>query len=417
MKKILSIITIFLLIICCFTVQSEAYKKQNSNNKINDLFFDQKISFFMKIAKFPSLSACIIEGDEVTWSNYYGYYDLENNKPVSEDTIYNVGSISKTITGTAIMQLWEKGLFNLDEDVNNYLPFSLRNPNFPDVPITFRMLLSHSSSLYPESGLEGVQYYYWFNFSEDPPFEGYPYPWLEEHLVPGGNCYYPQRWSDYYKPGEYNMYANVNFDIIAYLVEIISGESFLDYCDKYIFQPLEMYDTSFNLSELDIDNVAIPYHYHNGEYLQINELSYMLGGFTPSDKYWRVHMYPAGGLYTTVSDLSHFFICFMNNGIYNDIRIIEEDTLIEMKKIQPPGNDFGGEYYGLGCAVNVTFPFNKEGLYGKSGGVFGVFAMMWHRYSDEKGVIFFTNGDIMAERYGMITQLIAFLLCASLFNK
>ena len=58
------------------------------------------------------------------------------------------------------------------------------------------------------------------------------------------------------------MYANINYDIIAYLVELISGEIFVDYCKNYIFQPLEMFNTSFNLSELDINNVALPYHYH-----------------------------------------------------------------------------------------------------------------------------------------------------------
>ena len=420
MKKILSIIVISLIICSCFGVQGFIFEKRSdgtTNIDISDFFFDKKIELLMKLAKFPSLSACIIEDDEVTWSNSYGYYDLENKKQATENTIYNIGSISKTITGTALMQLWEKGLFELDEDVNNYLPFSLRNPHFPNESITFRMLLSHSSSLYPESGYEALRCYYWFNFSQDPPFHGYPSPWIEEHLLPGGKWYYPERWSSYYKPGEYNMYANVNFDIIAYLVELISGEQFLDYCDEHILQPLEMYNTSFNLSELPVENIAIPYHYHNGNYLMINELSYLFNEFTPSDKYWRIHMYPTGGLYSSVSDLSHFHICFMNNGLYKDVRILEESTMIEMKEIQPPGNDFGGEYYGLGCSVNTTFPFNEEGLYGKSGGIFGVFTMMWYRYSDDKGVIFFTNGDIQAEQYPMIRQLAAFLICSILFDK
>ncbi len=58
-----------------------------------------------------------------------------------------IASISKTITATAVMQLWEQGLFELDDDVNDYLPFNVRNPNHPDVPITFRMLLTHTSSI------------------------------------------------------------------------------------------------------------------------------------------------------------------------------------------------------------------------------------------------------------------------------
>ena len=212
MKKIISIVIIGLLTGCSFGVQGLFFEKtaeESATTDLGDFFFDKKIELFMTLAKFPSLSACIINGDEVTWSNEYGFYDLENKKSATENTIYNMGSISKTITGTALMQLWEQGLFDLDEDVNNYLPFSLRNSNFPDDPITFRMLLTHSSSLNTESGQAGL-IYSWTNFSADPPFEGYPYPWLEEHLTPGGKWYYSGRWSSTYRPGDFNMYAKVN---------------------------------------------------------------------------------------------------------------------------------------------------------------------------------------------------------------
>ena len=249
MKKILSIIILGLLVGCSFGVQGVFFKQTcneasetTTTNDLGDIFFDLKMEVLMKLSKFPSLSACIIEGDEVTWSKGYGFYDLESKKPATENTIYNIASITKTITGSALMQLWEQGLFDLDENVNNYLPFNLRNPYFPDDPITFRMLLSHSSSLNSETGENGFKYYFWFNFSGDPPLSFYPYPWLEEHLVPGGKWYYSARWSDSYYPGQYLMYANVNFDLVAYLVEIISGKPFLEYCDENIFLPLKMYE-------------------------------------------------------------------------------------------------------------------------------------------------------------------------------
>ena len=76
-----------------------------------------KISFLMKLANFPSISACIINNDQVIWSNSYGYYDLKNKKESNSDTIYVIASITKTVVGTALMQLWEKNLFELDEDV------------------------------------------------------------------------------------------------------------------------------------------------------------------------------------------------------------------------------------------------------------------------------------------------------------
>jgi CubicO group peptidase (beta-lactamase class C family) len=417
MKKILSIIVIGILISCSIVVQgiiSEKKSTETMTNGIGDVFFDLKMEILMKLSKFPSLSACVIDEDEVIWSNSYGYYDLENRKSATINTIYNMASISKSITGTALMQLWEQGLFDLDEDVNNYLPFNLRNPNFPDDPITFRMLLSHSSSLNYDN-LE----YYWLNFSADPPFSFYPYPWLEEHLIPGGKWYTPQRWSNIYRPGEYNMYANVGFDILGYLVELISEKNFLDYCNEHIFYPLEMYHTSFNLTELDIDNVAIPYHYHNGEYLQINELSYLLGMNTPTDKYWRVRMYPVGGLYSTVSDLSHFFIAHMNGGVYNDVRILKEETVEEMHLLQLPGNidPNNGVFYGLAWTLMLNPIIFNVNITGHGGGIYGGNNWMYYIPSEKIGVIYFTNGDTLYEQNFIINQIFQLILTISFYQK
>jgi len=141
-----------------------------------------------------------------------GYFSLSN-----PDTIYVIASITKTIVGTTLMQLYEKGYFSLDEDVNNYFPFQLRNPNFPDEPITFRMLLSHTSSLNTNTRNE----YYWMNFSGDPPFSFFPEPYLEEFLIPGGKYYHEDVWSDTYKPGEHAMYANIGIHWICIILVLI----------------------------------------------------------------------------------------------------------------------------------------------------------------------------------------------------
>ncbi len=214
------------------------------------------------------------------------------------------------------------------------------------------------------------------------------------------------------------MYVNVNFDIIAYLVERISGEIFVEYCKNHIFQPLEMDNSSFNLSELDIDNVAIPYHYHNDEYLQINELSYIFGNFAPPDKYWRMRLYPAGGLYTTVSDLSHFFIAHMNGGVWNGVRILEEETVEEMHTIQPPGNsDPFNYYYGLAWLYQ-EFPFVFDITFsGHTGESIGVGTMMFYIPDENIGIIFFTNGDTLYEQNFVVSSIAILLIVINLFKK
>ena len=381
-------------------------KDVNQNAFPSDAF-DQKIMLLMKLAGFPSLSACIIQDDQVIWANGYGYYDLSNQKPATIDTIYLLASITKTIVGTAIMQLYEQDYFALDDDVNRFLPFELRNPHFPNEPITFRMLLSHTSSLNTNTQNE----YYWFNFSGDPPFDFFPDPYLKEFLLPDGAYYTSTVWSETYPPGEKAMYANIGFDLLSYLVEIISGEPFLEYCDQYIFDPLEMHNTSFNLSELPLDHVAIPYQRFLGNYYTINKLDFWFDGNNPPGLYWRPRFYPAGGLYSTVSDLSHFLIAHMNDGLYLDTLILKEETVQLMHELQPD-NEIG---YGLAW-MHSYVGLNMVAT-GHGGDIHGVDTWMLYNQSMDTGVIYLANGNPAYSRLPLRGIIPFRLILYSLFTK
>ena len=369
-------------------LQATAPLKPNSESSpttlpIPEAAFDQRMSMLMRLAGFSALSTCIIQDDQITWSNGYGYYDRAEKKKATIDTIYILASVTKTVVGTALMQLYEQGLCALDDDVNLYLPFELRNPNFPDDPITIRMLLSHTSSLNTNNQLQ----YYWLNFSGDPPFDFFPDPYLKEFLVPGGRYYDSTVWSTTYRPGENAMYANVGFDLISYLVQLISGEPFLDYCDAHIFTPLEMYNTSFNLSRLPIDQVAIPYQRFAGRYYMINQLTFIYKENTPPEKNWRGRFYPAGGLYSTVSDLSHFLIAHMNEGVYHGTRILEKETVALMHTIQP-NNTIG---YGLAWMQTIVNP--RLVATGHAGDLPGTDTWMLYNQTQDIGIIYFANGN------------------------
>ncbi len=354
---------------------------------IDKLDFDNNIGFLMKYGHFPSISACIINKNEVVWSDGFGFSDKENDILATDETVYQIASITKTVTGSALMQLFDLGYFELDDDVNEFLPFELRNPNFPDEPITYRMLLSHSTSLIGTNSYWDIGFY-----TEGPPFEDYPDPWLENYLTPNGTIYDPNIWSESYAPGERSSYANINFDIIAYLVEIISSEPFYEYCENYIFEPLEMDKTSFRLTDYDSEEVAIPYFWN--PFTRKHERS----------QNWVFIHYPAGGLFTTVSDLSHFLIAHMNGGVYNGTRILNESTVEEMHKIQPPGNK-NGFYFGLAWLsisrsiwIGLQYPlfftlyFSKVIYSGHGGDIsWGLHTRMNMKISEDVAVIFFIN--------------------------
>ncbi len=348
----------------------------NENKKIlnSNIFFEKFLDLYVKFCRIPSMSACIINEDEIIWTKNYGYLDPDISKESNEDSIYLVMSISKPVAATALMQLWEKNLFDLDEDVNNYLPFNLRNPNYPDIPITFRMLLAHQSSLsYDEkTGSYSLQCLSKTLFLGDPNLSSYPHPWLENYLCPGGDIYNPEVWVDE-EPGSNYNYANVGYALIGYLVELISGEEFNEYCKKNIFEPLGMKNSSYFYKDLNNSNICIPYT-QKGLFSNLQRqalYSYL----------WA----PCTDLKTTINDLSCFIIAHMHGGIYKGNRILNESTVEMMHTVQYPENT--GEKYGLGFMIKK----DRKGVkyYGHDGGGPGVYTRMLVRTSDNSAFIYF----------------------------
>jgi len=362
---------------------------------VNDgIFFDKFIEFLMRLSHKPSLSVCVIMDENIIWSKGYGFYNIGKNKSACLNTIYLSASISKTVTATALMQLIENESYSidLDEDVNNYLPFSLRNPNHPNVPITFRMLLSHRSSLTGDN-------MFWTCLSYipgDPDIPDYPYPWLKNYLTPNGSAYTPVIWSDNL-PGENFAYSNIGYSIVGYLVEVISGEKFDQYCKNHIFEPLNMFNTSFRLRDVNISNLAVPYQFKKGTYF-------------PHPHYNMLVTYPAGSLRTSVDDLSHFLIAHMNNGMWNKIRILKNSTVELMHKDHYATNN--DERYGLGWIIRKD-KFGKK-VISHTGSIVGVQTLMKYIPDERIGIIVFTNS--MSPTLDLTTiEKFAFSLMSKLF--
>jgi len=374
-KRYLTLILVLILSVNLIvpSVSSEINMKDASNidedNSFNDALFDKYMTFMMKMGHMPSMSVCAIKDDKVVFSNAYGYSDLENKKEATEETIYIAHSVSKTVAATALMQLYDMGLFGLDEDINNHLNFSVRNPNHPNKNITFRMLLSHQSSLTD---------FVCHKIPGDLDMPDYPYPFLKEYLVPGGNQYSPKVWSDN-SPGEAYEYSNIGYGLIGYLIERISGKSLNEFCKENIFIPLEMYNTSFRLSDLNVNNVAVPYMYCPVVYQKNNYNREMQYGCLP---------YAAGNLRTTTTDFSHFLIAHMNSGVWNGVRILENSTVEMMHNVQYP-DSFQGKNslpYCLGFFVKTT----KRG--DERIGHTGFFtAKIYMNHEENTGIIIFAN--------------------------
>ena len=359
-----------------------------NKQRYSALDFDQNITDLMKQGGIQSLSACIIENDTVILSKGYGHYNKIPTIEPTNNTVYWVCSISKTFTATALMQLYEKGLFDLDNNVNKYLPFNITNPYYPNVNITFRLLLSHQSGLY------------WTTLNDQIKLGAFLYLKLpksfcfKQYLVPGGIIYQDKVW-DNSKPGEKFHYSDIGFDFLAYLVEIISGKPFDSYCKENIFQPLMMNNTSFNFKDFPRKN-------HANTYVHYKKILFKV-------PLYNIPYLGSGGLHTTTSDLSHFLIAHMNGGSYNGVRILNESTVALMHTVYYPRNIThpNGVYnfqYALGWSE-----WNKSGVVygGHDGGFFGATAFMRYRIPDKKGVILFTDtfGEFPEDTLSQIEEL------------
>lgn len=274
---------------------------------------DVEIQKVMTEYDLPSVSACVIKDDAIVWAQSYGYSDKENQIEATDETIYHVASISKLFIATAIMQLEEQGKINIDEDINNYIPISIRNPHFPETSITARMLLTHTSGIaWPQTYREALGIWEHFDADQAPS----PSEWVPQFLIPSGEYYNSYIWKNT-SPGTFELYSNIGNNVLAYMVEQISGQNFRDYCMDHIFIPLNMQNTSYNYADLDLNKIAILYNNNN----TIQE---------PFDD----RIYASGGLKTTIQDLSRFMITYINKGELDGRRILQENTVDMMLEIQ-----------------------------------------------------------------------------------
>lgn len=324
---------------------------------------DRKIERWMDKNRVPGLAACIVVEDRIVWSNGYGLANISRNIPFTPDhTIFQIASITKTFTATAIVQLRDEGLLALDDDVNDYLPFSVRNPKHPNAPITFRHLLTHRSSIDDDDCIYGLY------------TVGDPVKSLEEvvtaYFTPDGALWRP---SNFLRnaPGDKESYSNIGFALLGYLVEIISKQSLEDYMQEHIFKPLRMNETSFYAGKLDDERTARCYTYAKSAKRQLcpgdGDGNLLPAGCSPQPGFneHALYSYPTladGMIRTSVNQLAHFMIAMMNRGRFEQTQLLKEESVREMLSGKKQGLAWSREddYWGHdggdpGCSTNMMF--------------------------------------------------------------
>ncbi|WP_139158581.1 MULTISPECIES: serine hydrolase domain-containing protein [Pseudoalteromonas] len=225
--------------------------------------FDKMIQQHMEAAKLPGVSVLVFKDGKPVYSKQYGYTNLETQEQPTQNSLFQVASISKLVTGTAILKLYEQGKLHLDDDINKHLPFSVKNPSFPDTAITFRMLLSHVSSVSDGSFFFGSPYWDMYNEIGKPTYKAEPLDSFITHYFKSDEKYYDEKdnFNDA-KLGTMLEYSNVGYGLLGYLVEQVSGMPFNEFCKQEIFSPLDMKHTRWLIKNVEKETMAIPYNYN-----------------------------------------------------------------------------------------------------------------------------------------------------------
>jgi CubicO group peptidase (beta-lactamase class C family) len=347
-------------------------QKEHTALLLNSTSIDSFITATMSEYHIPGLSACILKEGELVWHNAYGYADIERNIPVTDSTLFTLASITKTITGTALMQLYERSFFNLDDNVNNYLPPDLQvvNPSYPNDPITFKMILSHVSSINQNWDVLRP-----LIVAGDSPMTLFDF--LKSYLVPGGDYYTDMNYSPYPPAITFN-YCGTAIALLGYIVEAITDTAFADYCQKHIFTPLSMNETSWFLANLDTSHIARPYTWSSS-------------GYKPSPHH-TVPYYPAGSLRTSSLQLTRFLNAFIQKGTLGDVKILDSATVELMTTIHYPEIPIPGYPDSSQGLIWYQEYFGDRLVWGHSGGsTFGATTAMYYYEPEKTGVIVLSN--------------------------
>jgi CubicO group peptidase (beta-lactamase class C family) len=362
---------------------------------------DEQIRRVMDKHRIVGLAASVMREGRQIWSSGYGLANVERRIPVTSRTIFRVASISKTVVATAVMQLVERGLCGIDQDVGDILGFPVRSPKYPDTPITLRMIMTHTSGLQDE----------YVRYVVDSRSENPPKIRLADILLPGGTYNTDNLWGDG-RPGDpdYFEYSNLGAVILATAVEKLSNERFDEYGKKHLFEPLHMYDTSFNIGDLkDMDSVAVLYEYSEADDRFVASTDDFRGKKPEAIDYSDyvpgtngALFSPQGGLRTTVDNLTRFMEAHSNAGKLNDVQILKSESVDLMHTPHWSGHRQEGFFRNCGLQFQLTddlIPGHR--LIGHSGDAYGLLSDMYFHKQEKWGFILLINGLIQRKGQGV----------------
>lgn len=356
MKKSICVL-IFIAIFLTKLIGQEFKAHQLSNSNIFSVNFDNKkldvglmlrstqvvidfysisdlVKKYLETNNIPGTSIALVDKDGIIWSEAFGVQDTVTKTPINKETLFCIGSVTKTVTATIILKAVEMGILDLDTPIKEYIPeikFRSRYEDFPETRITLRHLLSNHSGLTHEAPLGNN----WDNI--DCSFE--------DHIQSLNNTWLK------HPVGQRNDYSSSGFDLAAYILQRKMKMSYAECAYKILFKEIGMNRTTVDRNKIIYEqNKAFG---HSSRKNAPAVVSPQLGG---------------GAVFSTAEDMAKFIQLHLNNGKVNGIQFIDSLFLNDMHNVQwKKEGQLNG--YGLGLFKDYTFNnsfidsynFNHEG--------------------------------------------------------
>ncbi len=335
-------------------------------------------------------SVAIVNQEEILFNKGFGYANKKENIEYTGNTIQNIASISKTFIGVALLKAQEMGKLDLDDSINKYLPFEVKNPYFPEEPITMRQLATHTSSIKDPSRYEKNGYVL---ISKDhgeakvksnfrPPGDMMTLDaFLENILSENGEWYKKSNFSKN-KPGENFNYSNVGAGLAALVLENATGQTFDEFTKMHIFDPLEMSQTGWFRNEVDHSKHSKLYTDEGKE----------LAGY-------QLVNFPDGALITSSGDLGKY-LTELISGYGGNGKILHSKSFETLFKPNLSAENYKernesvyNDEYNMGIFMGIS----AQGQIGHTGGDPGVVTHMFFNTKTKMGKILVANTDLDKE--------------------
>ncbi|HLS07047.1 MAG TPA: serine hydrolase domain-containing protein [Bacillota bacterium] len=327
---------------------------------------DELLTNKCETAKIPGMALIVAKDGQPIFETYYGYRDMEKQLPVTRETVFGVASITKSFATLAIMQLADQGKLSVYDPVVKWLPeFQLVDKSLSNL-VTIHHLMTHTSGL---PGLPLVHQARAESIRQDPDGE-YLFgdlPTLTDKkqltVVDVLNLLQTYDYALLGKPGDMFNYSNESYAFLQEIIERASGESFIDYMNQYILQPLHMERATFLTEDLaTMDNVTELYAFTQDESKDVFH----------SPAWWDVGgIYANGSLKASIVDLINYLEVYRLDGNVHGEQIVSKQSVDQMTITQTTTPH--GIHYGYGLQIHNRF---GKHLVGHGGGIKGVSSHM-----------------------------------------